>query len=67
MEVLINNQKTELNETATLNEALAIMQILQFKGVAVAINETVVPQNQWAAHILNPGDRVLVIRATQGG
>lgn len=37
------------------------------RGVAVAVNDEVVPRSQWATHVLRGGDRVELIRATQGG
>ncbi|MEU4881931.1 sulfur carrier protein ThiS [Streptomyces althioticus] len=36
-------------------------------GVAVALNETVVPRAQWPATPLSEGDRVEVLTAVQGG
>lgn len=37
------------------------------RGVAIAVNGSVVARAAWPAHTLANGDRVLVIRATQGG
>ena len=37
------------------------------EGIAVAVNETVVPKAQWDSFELQPNDKVLVIKATQGG
>lgn len=36
-------------------------------GVAVAVNEAVVPRGQWARAVLGDGDRVEVLTAVQGG
>lgn len=36
-------------------------------GVAVALNETVVPRDQWRGTALRDGDRVEVLTAVQGG
>jgi sulfur carrier protein len=36
-------------------------------GVAVAVNATVVPRDQWAAWSLDEGDVVDVVTAVQGG
>lgn len=36
-------------------------------GVAVALNETVVPRGLWGATTVRPGDRVEVVTAVQGG
>jgi sulfur carrier protein len=37
------------------------------RGVAVAVNEAVVPRGEWSDTRLRPGDRVEVLRAAQGG
>lgn len=39
----------------------------QRRGVAVALNGTLVPRAAWAATPLNPGDRVEIVRAAAGG
>lgn len=37
------------------------------KGIAVAVNGSVVPRARWAAHALAAGDAVEIIQAKQGG
>jgi len=37
------------------------------RGVAVALNGTVVPRAQWATTALRDGDVVEIVRAMQGG
>ncbi|GGF46973.1 thiamine biosynthesis protein ThiS [Marmoricola endophyticus] len=37
------------------------------RGVASALNGTVVPRGDWASTTLSDGDRVEVVTATQGG
>jgi len=36
-------------------------------GIAVAINDEVVPRSQWAERRVLPGDRVEIVGAEQGG
>lgn len=36
-------------------------------GIAVAVDETVVPRERWAEHVLAPETRVEVLTAVQGG
>lgn len=67
IEVSINQQKYSISEAGTLADVLPLLQILQADGIALALNEIVVPRGEWAAHVLRPEDRVFVIRATQGG
>jgi sulfur carrier protein len=37
------------------------------RGIAVALNGTVVPRTAWGETRLNPGDSVEIVRARQGG
>ncbi len=37
------------------------------RGIAIAINDVVVPKSRWPEHELREGDRVEIVRATQGG
>ncbi|GAB7007915.1 sulfur carrier protein ThiS [Nocardioides sp. AN3] len=36
-------------------------------GVAVAVNDAVVPHSVWETEALRPGDRVDIVTAVQGG
>lgn len=66
-EVVINQQKFQLSEHGTLADVLPLLRIAQPEGIAIAVNEEVVPAREWARYVLREGDRVFVIRATQGG
>ena len=37
------------------------------RGIAVALNGSVVPRSAWADTTLKPGDNVEIVRARQGG
>ncbi len=37
------------------------------KGTAIAVNDSVVPKENWNEYQLNEEDRIEIIRATQGG
>jgi len=37
------------------------------KGVAVAVNQEVVPRAKWDDHPISPGDSVEIVSAVQGG
>ena len=67
IEVNINQQKFEFPDSGTLADVLPLLQIRQADGIAIALNETVIPRGEWEGHVLRAQDRVFVIRATQGG
>lgn len=66
-EVSINQKIFQLPEGGTLADVLLLLQITQADGIAVAVNEAVIPRGEWAGYVLREADRVFVIRATQGG
>ena len=37
------------------------------RGIAVALNGSVIARSAWAATVLKPGDAVEIVRARQGG
>ncbi len=68
MELTINHtRKTFDILPATLEALLAIELSQKRKGIAVALNNRIIPQQFWAETFLNNNDSVLIITATQGG
>jgi sulfur carrier protein len=68
MNVLLNGEATRLDDGATVEAALAALDLPGAgRGVAVAVDAEVVPRGEWATHELSDGARVEVLRAIQGG
>ena len=67
MKLTFNDEARELPDGTSLQALLAELDLDTKKGLAVAVNQSVVPSTQWTATQLNEGDDVLVIQATQGG
>lgn len=67
MEVIINHTKTDLQEASSLFALLQLQDLSGKKGIAVAVNNKVVPKAKWDSHILNSNDTITIIKATQGG
>lgn len=65
--VFVNDQPRELLGPATLLSLMKELGQDGRTGIAAAVNAEVVPRSAWATRSLAGGDRVLVIRATQGG
>ena len=36
-------------------------------GIAVAVNDVVIPKTQWNTYTLKENDKIILIKATQGG
>ena len=68
MNVLLNGESTERADGATVETALATLDLPGAgRGVAVAVDAEVVPRTEWDTHELTEGARVEVLRAIQGG
>lgn len=66
MQILINERSFELRGESSLADVLEQLNIPR-KGLAVAVNSTVVPHDQWPSCALKENDVVMLIRASQGG
>jgi sulfur carrier protein len=68
MKVQLNGADREVGDEATVAELLALLEAgVPARGVAVAVNEEVVPRGRWEATRLRAGARVEVVSAIQGG
>ncbi|MFT3826636.1 MAG: sulfur carrier protein ThiS [Chitinophagaceae bacterium] len=67
MEVTINQHVYQLPDTGTLADALVVFGIEQTAGIAVAVNNNIIPKSEWPGFLLQSSDAVFIIRATQGG
>ena len=67
MEVFINQQSYLLPENSTLAAVPDLLGILSPQGFALAVNNQVIPKDNWTGFELQKNDHILLIRATQGG
>ena len=67
MTIFINDEPTEFKQSPTILEILTHHQIVELQGIAIAINEEVIPKSNWEKTALQKNDHLMVIRATQGG
>lgn len=66
MNISLNGEQTS-TESATLMSFLVEKSMGSTNGIAVAINEEVVPKSEWKEKVINENDKILIITATQGG
>lgn len=67
MEITINQENHSLKEACSIEQMLHEVLKATPKGIAVAINQIIVPKAKWPAYPLKDGDQVMLIKATQGG
>jgi sulfur carrier protein len=66
-EVSINQEFFPIPPSGILTDILPFLHIESADGIAVAVNDHVIPRNEWETYSLRDKDRIFVIRATQGG
>ena len=67
MKVLINNKEHDTSTDSTLLDILAELNLKDTNGIAIAVNQTVVPKSNWVNSKPINEDNILLIKATQGG
>lgn len=67
MNIYINNKLQDLPAACSIALALEAINISSPKGIAVAINNNVIPKAEWASYTLQHEDQLTLIKATQGG
>lgn len=66
MRLLLNGAERELPDGSSVADAVAALGA-PATGVAVAVDDDVVPRAEWAAYRLRDGATVEVLTAVQGG
>lgn len=67
MKVHINQEPHSLDQKKTLKELLSDLGYGHDDGIALAINDEVVPRKNWENRELANEDHITLIHATQGG
>jgi len=67
MTIWVNKKEHLYNAPLTLVEVLRQLGKAEKTGIAIAVNNSVVPKNNWATLMLKDQDKVTIITATQGG
>lgn len=67
MKVTVNGTEQNVVEGMTLRALLEELGKLEQRGIAVAVNASVVTSAEWKNLTLFEEDSVLIIQATQGG
>ena len=66
MKIYINQKEIEAQDSISIKELLDMQQI-SIEGTAIAIDNKLVPKNEWNDRISTDGNKITIIRATFGG
>ena len=67
MEIFVNHEQIRLEGEQSLQSLLDQLHITESRGIALAVNNEVIPRKSWPTHPLREQDRITLIRAAQGG
>jgi sulfur carrier protein len=67
MRVIINDMDEELPDGSCAGDLIARFGSGDGRGLAIAIGDAVLPRSRWGERVLEAGERITLIRATQGG
>jgi sulfur carrier protein len=65
-EISVNGEARSLTSGTTVRDVVTSLTANP-DGCAVAVNDAVVPRSDWPARAIEPGDRIEVLTAVQGG
>lgn len=65
MKLKVNDKEVETG--ATHLSQFSQEQNLPATGIAIAVNQRMVPRTEWDSYALNEGDNILIIKAVCGG
>lgn len=66
MNITVNNSHHLIDESITIDQLIEQLNI-DSKGIAIAVNLTVVSKENWTKTALKEHDNITIIKATQGG
>lgn len=66
-QIFFNNNAYTCATATTLYDFLVQQGYEARRGIAVAVNDSVIPKDSWKETVLPDGSTILVITATQGG
>ncbi|MDD3040793.1 sulfur carrier protein ThiS [Bacteroides sp.] len=66
MKVQVNNKEVKINPVSTLTQLILLLE-LPFQGIAIAVNNKMIPRTEWEHFLLHENDNLIIIKAACGG
>lgn len=67
MNIVVNNETYDFAGNASLENVVEHLGIDETKGIALALNETIIPKSEWQQTQIAEGDKIIIIGAVAGG
>lgn len=65
--IIVNDKEYHCDAPKSIVELLHTLSIDADKGTAIAVNNVVIPRNTWNEYLVKDNDKILLIKAAQGG
>jgi sulfur carrier protein len=59
MEITVNQQNYSVTDNCSLQQMLSVVIQQTLKGIAIAVNETIIPKINWETYLLNSADNII--------
>lgn len=66
MKVQVNNKEVETTPASTITQLTTLLE-LPMQGIAIAVNNKMIPRTEWDRFSLQESDKLVVIKAACGG
>jgi sulfur carrier protein len=66
IQIKVNNETVHIEPNCSVSQLITNHKFPS-KGIAIAVNQEVVPKTNWDNFTLQQNDEILIITATQGG
>ena len=66
MKVQVNNKEVETADASTTTQ-LTVQMGLPAQGIAIAVNNKMIPRTEWESFTLSENDNLVIIKAACGG
>lgn len=66
LSITVNDKRHQLDNPCSITTLLELLE-QPAKGIAVAINASIISRSQWERHLLQTNDQVVLFKAIAGG
>ncbi len=66
MNITVNNNAQFVKDPSSIDSLVKQLNV-EVRGIAIAVNQTVVSKSEWSKTQLRENDNITIIKATQGG
>lgn len=66
MKVQVNNKEVKITDASTITQLTEQLE-LPSQGIAIAVNNKMIPRTEWDKFVLYESDNLVIIKAACGG